>query len=389
MKNDSCRFCGDELRSVMSLGSSPVANNLCKTQEEALAAPKYPLQLMACRARDCGLYQLSVTVPAEELFPAGYTYATPDNPELSSHYAEAVRWLRGLLYTSRMDCVEIGSNNGRFLKEMQEKVCLHCVGVEPSMVPTLPGIMTKRAFFTEKVARSLNLSGQVNLVVARHCLAHIDEVHEVLCGVKELLAPDGVFYIENAYAVKTFGGGQFDQLYHEHLSYFTLRALNWLLHFHEMRILDVKISPVHGGSLMVAAVREDSARPASSSAVDQLLLFEDVFLEQLESVFIAKTQKRVSLTVARLIAQVGSVDAWGAAAKAVTCFSTCKLTHQDIRQCYDDSPLKQGLFLPGSGVPIVPAPEEIEASALLLTAWNYERSLLKRYASYSGEVITP
>lgn len=393
MKNDSCRFCGDQLRGVMHLGSSPVANNLCKTQEEALAAPTHPLQLVACQARDCGLYQLSVTVPAEELFPAGYTYSTPENPELTAHYNEAVRWLRGLLHTSRMDCVEIGSNNGRFLKEMQEKVCLHCVGVEPSMVPTLPSIMTKRAFFTEEVARSLNLSGQVNLVVARHCLAHIDDVHEVLRGVKELLAPDGIFYIENAYAVNTFAGGQFDQIYHEHLSYFTLRALRWLLRFHGMRLLDVKISPIHGGSLMVAAVREDAGRPASSSAVDQLLLFEDVFLEKLESDFREKAQKSISSTyysVQQELASVGhSVDAWGAAAKAVTRFGACKLTHKHIRQCYDDSPLKQGLFLPGSGIPIVPSPEEIDASALLLTAWNYERSLLKRYARYSGKVIVP
>ncbi|GMV18591.1 MAG: methyltransferase [Polyangiaceae bacterium] len=388
----TCRFCGARLRSVMHLGLSPIANNLCETQEEALAASTHPLQLMACQARDCGLYQLSVTVPAEELFPAGYTYSTPENPELAAHYDEAVRWLQGLLGASRV-CVEIGSNNGRFLKEMQEKVCLHCVGVEPSMVPTLPGITTKRAFFTEEAAQSLNLTGQVNLVVARHCLAHIDDVHEVLRGVKKLLAPDGIFYIENAYAVNTFAGGQFDQIYHEHLSYFTLRALSWLLRLHNMRLLDVKLSSIHGGSLMVAAVREDARRPASSSAVDQLLLFEDVFLEKLESDFLVKTQKSISSThysVNQELASVGrSVDAWGAAAKAVTRFGACKLTHKHIRQCYDDSQLKQGKFLPGSGIPIVPCPAELESAAVLLTAWNYERSFRARYASYEGTVLIP
>ena len=400
-----CRFCGQSLRTVLNLGETPIANALCTTQEEALAAPRFPLELMVCRARDCGLYQLSVAVDPEVLFPPGYTYATPDNPELTAHYRTTLDWLRPML-THGSVCVEIGSNNGRFLANVQMQ---NCIGVEPSSVKAVPGTNTIRAFFTEELVEKGVLAEQMralprlppstgaDLIVARHCLAHIDDVHDVMRGVEKLLGHRGVLYIENAYALDTLMGGQFDQIYHEHLSYFTLTALEWLLDQHGMKVLDVRLSRVHGGSIMVAAVRE--GHPASASgAVGMLGLAERTDPLGLERRFLDQACLRIGVTRSAglapflrtaVLGRTPTLDAWGAAAKAVTRFAASMLTHEHIRQCYDDSPLKQGKFLPGSGIPIVPCPEKLDADAVILTAWNYERTFRARYPSYTGTVIIP
>jgi novobiocin biosynthesis protein NovU/D-mycarose 3-C-methyltransferase len=395
---EECRFCGSALRSVMDLGKTPIANALCATEEEALAAPTYPLELKRCEARDCGLLQLSIALRPEVLFPPGYTYATPDNPELTAHYREVLLWLLGLdTGSSPALCVELGSNNGAFLRAITHYTRgSRVLGVEPSQIEA-PGIETVRDFFTSKVAGAIYDNGKANpffvgadLIIARHCLAHIDDVHDVMSGVERLLSPRGIFYIENAYALDTLMGGQFDQLYHEHLSYFTLSALERLLGQHGMKVLDVRLSRVHGGSLMVAAVRKSCPAP-EAAAVGLLALAERADPRALERYFVDVA--RESISALRCHPSLGTfgrrTDAWGAAAKAVTRFAAAQITHQHVRQCYDDSSLKQGKFLPGSGIPIVASPETLDADAVILTAWNYQRSFRARYSSYRGELIVP
>lgn len=390
-----CRFCGGALAKALDLGVSPIANALAATQAEALASPTFPLELMECEARDCGLYQLSIAVDPPVLFPPSYTYATPDNPELTAHYRETLLWLLDLAPQWRLAdlAVEIGSNNGAFLRALKNHTSIpRLVGVEPSEVAA-PDVETVRAFFTEKLACKLRDTrarrAGAGLIIARHCLAHIDDVHDVMRGVTDLLSLHGVFYIENAYALPTLAEGQYDQLYHEHLSYFTVRALRNLLASHSMKILDVRLSPIHGGTLMVAAVREACPVP-STAAVGILELMERLqtsspgFLKRVRGV-IAYAEGLANLAKGEPFK--GSTDAWGAAAKAVTRFSLMGLTHEHIRQCYDDSPLKQGKFLPGSGIPIVASPDTLDADAVFLTAWNYEKSFRKRYADYTGKII--
>jgi novobiocin biosynthesis protein NovU/D-mycarose 3-C-methyltransferase len=188
-------------------------------------------------------------------------------------------------------------------------------------------------------------------------------------------------------------GGQFDQIYHEHLSYFTLTALERLLDQHGMKVLDVRLSRVHGGSIMVAAARASHSSIPTGS-VGLLRLAERTDPLGLEGHFVDVALSDPACAEVRnmagaLAGRAPFVDAWGAAAKAVTRFAMAKLTHEHIYQCYDDSPLKQGKFLPGSGIPIVPSPEKLDAVAVLLTAWNYERTFRARYPDYKGRVIVP
>lgn len=388
----ACRSCGANLRRVLDLGETPVANNLCATQALALDAPQFPLVLVRCTAPDCGLYQLSVAVSPDVLY-GNYTYATPDNPELTEHYERAVEWISKWFQCFRRQrtipsVVEIGSNNGAFLRYFHGSDLL---GVDPSPIAhadeTIPRLGEP---FTEALAHQIVDEGtHADLVIARHCLAHIDDVHEVLSGVEGLLAHEGLLYVENAYWVDSMLGAQFDQVYHEHLSYLTVEAVQHLLRQHGMRLVDVNFSDVHGGSFMLLCAHADSCHQPTVN-VPVAIRAERAWLAQgLEQRFVEESRLSISSTYAAVMAEFSQkhvVDAYGAAAKAVTRFSAAKITHEHVRQCIDDSPIKQGKFLPGSGIPIVARTDAwgalVHPDAVLLTAWNYERSFRERERAY-------
>lgn len=393
-----CRFCEAPLRHVLDLGETPIANNLCATQALALDAPRFPLVLCQCTARDCGLYQLSIAVDAETLY-GNYTYATPKNPELDDHYERALNWINEAVEFAEASgvCVEIGSNNGAFLERIPDPWSR--LGVDPSPVQHADRFLPRiQAPFTKGV-----LEHAADLIIARHCLAHVDDVHAVVEGVAHHLAENGFFYIENAYWIDSMLGAQFDQVYHEHMSYLTIEAVQHLLRQHGMRLVDVNFSEIHGGSFMLLASRADSLTKPTVN-VPVALRAERAWLAQgLEERFVEESRWAIEDTYAAVMAEFSQkhvVDAYGASAKAVTRFSAAKITHEHVRQCIDDSPIKQGKFLPGSGIPIVSrveawgpetvisrGPIGVRASgdapnAVLLTAWNYERSFREREREY-------
>lgn len=392
---DWCRLCEGRLHTVLDLGLSPVANNLCTSKEQALAAPQYPLVLVRCE--DCGLYQLSITVEAHELYE-DYTYATPENPELRAHYRRALAWIENAVGGFN-GTVEIGSNTGAFGQLFHWGYDGWVQGVDPAVVtfdPEQVKIPTIAAYFDTEVAGRIvaERGKQPNLVIARHCLAHIDDVHEVVEGVRQLLHPDGIFYFENAYWIDSMLGNQFDQIYHEHLSYLTLGAAERLMEMHGMKLISVNFSDVHGGSFMLLAAHQDSRQYADATLKMALRQEKAMLGEGLEKRFLHGARLAISNTSAgvRSEALQGNViDAYGAAAKAVTRFAATKIDYKLVRQCIDDSPIKQGKFLPGSGIPIVPRVVDengngritfSDADAVLLTAWNYEHSLRQRERAY-------
>lgn len=393
----SCRFCDATLHPVLDLEQTPIANNLCSTKEEALAAPLFPLELVRCTARDCGLYQLSVAVDAETLY-GNYTYATPKNPELDEHYRRTYRWFANNFHPRTV--VEIGSNNGTFLQWWARGRARWVLGVEPSTIEA-PGITTIREFFDRTTATQIvETRGRADLVITRHCLAHIDDVHEVLSGVSDLLEEEGIFYIENAYFIDSMLGAQFDQVYHEHMSYLTIEAVQFALRRHGMRLVDVNFSDVHGGSFMLLAAHQTSSHQPTAN-VPLAIRSERAWLAQgLEERFVKESYLAIAATYDSVVKEIDQghvVDAYGAAAKAVTRFAAAKITHEHVRQCIDDSLIKQGKFLPGSGILIVSREKawprmELVPDAVLLTAWNYERSFREREKTYleaGGRFLVP
>lgn len=400
----SCRICNQNLSSVLNVGEIPVANALKRSRADALYAPRYPLEFKMCM--NCLLGQISVALPAAELFSDDYVYFTPENIEsLTRHYFHVLRKMQemGVLHTDERKTpsfvVEMGSNNGQFLKAAKHWK-IEALGVDPARAAAeraaQHGIDTLVEFFGTDVAKRIARRRKADLIVARHCLAHLDNIHEIVDGFSKLLDVNGILYIENAYLVDTIQKLEFDQLYHEHMSYMTVSALNDLLEQHSLRILHVERSGIHGGTLCVFAGHVHSSAHQGDDteaefirneqvalAPEKLGAFGDSFQEsirklQAEFEVLRSTGKRICML--------------GAAAKATTLLNACGLDDRDISVCYDSSLSKIGRFIPGTGIEIRDEDELIgdwrrddKGTVCLLTAWNYLEDIRARYKGKLGK----
>ncbi|MDQ2942765.1 MAG: class I SAM-dependent methyltransferase, partial [Candidatus Dormibacteraeota bacterium] len=260
----TCRICTAPTRQVLDLGKTPPANLLKATAEERQES--FPLVLEWCDT--CDNVQLRDTLSADVLY-RDYLYVTPQSPMLDVHYESLLGHLLGNEY-ARSDSfvVEAGSNAGLFLQHIRSRVG-RVLGVDPaeriSAMANEAGIPTICDYFSrERAEKIVAAYGQANLVVARHCLAHNESPHEMVDAATALLADDGYFVIENAYVLNTIENAEFDQVYHEHMFYFSITSMKALLALHGMRLVDVMLAPIHGGSIIfVAALGLDG--PATGS----------------------------------------------------------------------------------------------------------------------------
>lgn len=399
MKN--CRFCGASLvyaDKVIDLGSVPLANDFKATRELAQDAERYPLAMVKC---PCGLHQLTVAVDKGTLF-SDYAYQTPAMTSLLEHYHRVNAFTA---YESG-NVLEIGGNNGAFLSALGR--CKLKINVEPAKNiaehSDLGDAYERRVvneFFTEDLAKRLvSEHGVFDLVVARHVLAHIDDTDEVLRGVRALMGDYSIFYVENAYAYDTMIDGQFDQLYHEHMSYLSVNALRPYFKKFGLVIADVDESGVHGGSLMLRVVADTHPESEIVHSIIRderaytMLGLEERFDEHSNTVILD-----LCMLLDKLREDGKKVDCYGATAKSTTLLNAVQNDGKprtwyrglNIRRCYDRAPLKISKFMPGTGIEIFP--EEVmqrdRPDYCLITAWNYADEIMRRESWYQGRWIVP
>lgn len=390
----SCRICDGPIEWLFELGEAPLANHLGRSARDR--APAYPLSVGRCPA--CTLLQLSVAADAGELF-ADYAYATPPSALLSAHYQSLGAALGELHHGPASLIVEIGSNNGEFLATLPS--ALRRVGVDPAAnvaeIAAARGIDTRVRCFDQSAAEALRDEfGPADAIVARHCMAHIDDVHEVVAGVRHLLAPGGIFVIENAYALATVAGLQFDQIYHEHMSYLAVRSVEALCLHHGLRVFHALGAELHGGSIVVFACH-DGAAYARRPEVDRAIEAESEGLSKRRIEGFAERARALAAELAREArywAARGKLDVYGATAKSATLLHLAGLGPAEIRWAVDGSPLKQGRYLPCGGIEIVDkdrwhgAPPQVA----IMTAWNYEKEIMhdeREYLKRGGKFLIP
>lgn len=378
----TCRICAARTREVLHLGSSPPANWLKVAPEEEQES--YPLVLEWCAS--CLNVQLRDTLPAEVLY-RDYLYVTPQSATLEAHYAALVSYLVGAgLIDERAFVVEVGSNIGHFLRHLAGTV-RRSLGVDPARQiadqATRSGIPTVPEFFNRQTASLIVAEyGNAELVVARHCLAHNASPHEMLAAASTLMAEDGHLLIENAYVINTIEYGEFDQVYHEHMFYYSLSAMRALLRLHGMRVVDVLRAPVHGGSIVFLAAR--GLDGPVSHRVDECLTAESRYLniEALKQFASGaqQTARHLRALVLALHRQGRLIHAYGATAKGATLLNYTGITRDVIPYCVDSTPLKQGRFLPMSNIEIIPegSAEHGRPDFYLLTAWNYQEEIIAK-----------
>ena len=399
-----CRLCGSqELELVMSLGTTPLANEFVKPADRGKPQDRFALNVHLCKG--CGHVQLLDIVDPERLF-RNYVYVSSTSPVFVEHfrrYAASICELTGLAAGSQV--VEIGSNDGillRFFKEAGMRV----LGIDPAQeiaeAATRSGIETLPEFFDPALARKLRAQGwEASVIAANNVFAHADDLHGIVEGVAHLLKPDGIFVFEVSYLVDVVTKSLFDSVYHEHLSYHTVKPLVGLFERHGMEFVDAIRVESHGGSLRGIAKLKGGPLPRQSR-VDELIALEaSLGLDGPEAYreFIGRIERlRAQLLelLQRLKREGKRIVGFGAPAKATTLMFFFGIGPDLIDALIDESPLKQGLFSPGHHLPVVPSsalydPVHRPDYAVVL-AWNFAESIIKRHRRFlddGGHFIVP
>jgi SAM-dependent methyltransferase len=384
-----CRSCGEQLSHVFAdLGSSPLAN--AYLTEAQLVQPEafYPLRVYVCQG--CFLVQLPQVVTPAEMF-SDYAYFSSYSASWLRHaraYAEQMIERFGL--DSRSKVVEIASNDGYLLRYFKERG-VPVLGVEPAAnvaaAAREAGIPTLVKFFGVDTADELCASDEkADLLVGNNVLAHVPDLSGFVAGLKLLLKPGGVVTLEFPHLLQLIENAEFDTIYHEHVSYFSLIAVERLFAQAGLQLFDVEELPTHGGSLRVYLRHpEDTSKPTSHH-VEQLLERERKGgLEHLETY--TKFDERVRLVKRELLdfligakREGRSIVGYGAAAKGTTLLNYCGIRGDFVDYVVDRSPHKQGLFQPGTRLPILSpdAVEETRPDYLLLLAWNLRDEIIEQ-----------
>lgn len=400
----NCRLCQlANLQQVLSLGQTPLANELVRQEDLAVVQDRFPLNVHLCL--DCGHVQLLDVVDPERLFRT-YLYVSSTSPVFVEHlerYAQAMIELTGMAPGSRV--TEIGSNDGAFLRCFKDRG-MRVLGVDPARnianQATAAGIDTLAEFFTLPLAKTLRQQGwEASLVAANNVFAHADDLPGIAKGVAHLLRPDGLFVFEVSYLLDVFERGLFDTIYHEHLSYHSVKPLVGFFERHGLELIDAIRVDSQGGSLRGIVQLKGAAHPRHPR-VEALIAREEsqglydpgAYQRLFQKIQVLKTEVVELLT--RLKQQGKRVAAFGAPAKATTLLHHFGIGPEMLEYIIDDNPLKQGLYSPGHHLPIHPASCLYNGSPkpdyLLILAWNFAESIMNRHRAFheaGGRFIVP
>jgi SAM-dependent methyltransferase len=383
-----CRFCGAPLRHVFAdLGSSPLANSYLSREHVGGVERFYPLRAMVCER--CFLVQLEEFETPERIF-SDYAYFSSYSVSWLEHvrrYTEQMTESLGLDEHSRV--VEIASNDGYLLQYFHERG-IPVLGVEPAAnvaeVALQKGIPTLVEFFGRVTARLLAAESRADLLLGNNVLAHVPDLNDFVAGMRILLAPGGTITLEFPHLMRLIGKRQWDTIYHEHFSYFSFLTVRRVFAAHSLRLFDVEELPTHGGSLRVYGCHEDDAQKPDTDRAMRLCEREreagyerlDTYLDYNACVAADKRQILEFLIDAKNagLRMVG----YGAPAKGNTLLNYCGVRCDFLDYTVDLNPYKQGRFLPGSHIPILPpsAIREDHPDTVLIMPWNLREEIVEQ-----------
>jgi SAM-dependent methyltransferase len=398
-----CRSCEAELHQVfLDLGAAPLSNRFLREDELHLMEPTYPLVPRVCNR--CWLVQLPVLVAPEHIFK-DYLYFSSYSDSWLKHCETYVASIsRRLGLGAAHQVVEIASNDGYLLQYFQARG-VPVLGVEPAgnvaEVARQRGIPTLIRFFGTATAQEMLRQGQAaDLLLGNNVLAHVPDLNDFLAGMKLVLKPGGVITMEFPHLLNLVEGRQFDTIYHEHFSYFSLLAVEAAFRRHGLVLFDVEEWPVHGGSLRVYARHlEDEGRPVLPS-VDALRAKEIAAgygTPDLYAGFSAQVEETKRALLSFLIQakrQGKRVVGYGAPAKGNTLLNYCGIRGDFLDFTVDRSEHKQGMFLPGSRIPIL-HPDAIRAAKpdfVVILPWNLSEEIQDQMAyirEWGGRFVLP
>ena len=401
-RRNTCRLCNKaNLKLAFSLEPTPPANAFVSKQKILINQDCYPLDVFFCK--DCNHVQLLDVVDSKILFE-DYVYVAGTSPVFVIHFEEYANFLiENYLQNKKSLVIDIGSNDGTLLSFFKEKG-VKVLGVDPakeiSSKANSNGIETLNNFFTFEFSKLIQKKyGRAEIITANNVFAHVNDMKDLINGIKNLLAPNGIFVFEVSYLVDVIQKNLFDMIYHEHLSYHSVIPLIKFFKDNEMELIEVIRVDSHGGSLRGIVQMKDGMRKIGDSVKHCIDLEKEIEIEQFETYVkffhkINKEKNELQKLLQRLKNDKKSIVGFGAPAKATTFLYHFAVKPEVIEYIIDDSPLKQGLFTPGMHIPIYSSEKLYEKNPdyVIILAWNFAESIMKRHQKIKdlgGHFIIP
>lgn len=399
----SCRFCGNEIVDpFLDLGEQPEANALLREKDLIKDEPKFPLKVYRCA--NCSLVQLPEAREAKAIFNKDYVYYSSFSKAWLAHcraYADEV--IDRLSLTKKSLVVEVASNDGYLLQYFVERDIPH-LGIEPAGSAANEakrrGVNCITEFFSEELANRLADSGQMaDLIIANNVLAHTPTLNNFVRGLRRILKEEGTITIEVPSFLQAASKCQFDTIYHEHYSYFSMSSLSQIFGAHQMVVYDVEELSTHGGSLRLYISHQKRAAGVAAENVAKSLEQEERAGMKSEEFYtgFARRVDAVRENFVNFLAQAKSegkkLAGYGAAAKSSTFLNFCRIGVQDLPYVVDISPIKQGKFIPGCRIPIVSESRlrEERPDYVIIFAWNLKSEIMSQLAyvkEWNGRFVT-
>lgn len=390
-----CRVCGsDKLTKYIDLGMLPLSNNLCQTETEE--AEKYPLQVMLCE--DCGLSQLSIVVDPEILF-GNYVYRSSISKSYVEHCRKMAVALKKQYNLNRSSfMIDIAGNDGCLLKEFKDEIGLGILNIDPAKnlitICQAKGIPSLSFFWSLETAKMIEREfGHADLITATNVFAHVDNVKDFMEGVKHILKPEtGVLVLEFPYLIDFIENNEFDTVYFEHNSYFSIYPLRFLCQSVGLNVLKVEKQDIHGGTVRVHI----GYKGMDKSVIDYLQ--SEIPYRSIEPYNeFAKVSKKVIWDFYTQIVELKlsgkKIAAFAASAKFNTLLNCADLNNSTIDYIVDETPEKINKYSPGTHIPILPliALAASPPDYLVIGSWNFANEIMSkcRNAGYTGKFIIP
>jgi len=397
-----CRICSStNLKLILDLENQPPANALIDKNMLDNIEEKFPLRLFWCN--DCFLVQLLDIVNKEFLFK-NYLYMTSASTPIVNHFSEYAKSIyeKFLYNIDNPLVVEIGSNDGSLLSGFK-KLGVSILGIEPasnlSKIANDSKITTINDFFSTNIAKEIANSNQVSVIVANNVIAHIEDLHDLMKGIKIIIDNDGIFIFEVPYLIDFIKKLEFDTIYHEHLSYFSILPLIKLMSQFGLEIFDIEKYDVHGGSLRIFVSKKNNFKINNSvqKFIDDEYEFglNDFAVYEKFAIKVYELKKNLKKILLQLKKENKSIFGYGASAKGNVLLNFCNIDNELLDFIVDTTTLKHGKYTPGTHIPVISSEKFLEKGkndVALLLAWNYADFILKKeelFRKKGGKFLIP
>lgn len=400
-KRDTCRLCSSpNLELVMHVASTPVGDDFIPFDKIDRVQNEYPLELYFCQ--DCGLLQILGVIDPEIMY-SEYLYETSISLGLTEHFNNyGDELLKRINPKEGSLVIDIGSNDGTLLKYIKSNG-MRVLGIDPArdiaQKAVESGIETLPNFFSAKLARKIKHEHcQATIITANNTFANVDDLVDMIEGIRELLTPDGVFVFETGYMVDLIQNTILDNVYHEHLCYFSIKPLVKFFNSRGLELIDVERIPTKGGSFRGTVQLAGGPRMVSPSVSGLITLETELGFNRIAPfrAFVSRIEaikQRLARVLNDLKVQEKTIAGYGASVGVTTLLYYFDLGDV-IRFLYDDNPMKHNLYSPGHHIPVLPSETiyEQKPDYVLILAWRYADPIMKKHQAYleqGGHFILP